>query len=177
MTATITSTIEFQLVDSVRCGIVGRLFIPSSCRGMGKVKGTLVYDSDRAGDRTCNHKSRTIEFIGTLQEYERCASAYGTSNLPACRVRTVDLLQQLRFGTRVIGLPELPVEPVVEPVVEPAANPEILDIPGEIKAVEVTLADYLAFSVKELKEIAHIRGIRVPLRAKKQELASIILAA
>jgi hypothetical protein len=92
------ASVEFQLINSTEFGIIGRIYIPAQCRGQGKVNGRLVYDSDkRFKDHTCNYGgSRTIEFIGTLAEYERCIKAYSLSNMAINKTRTYKLLRELR---------------------------------------------------------------------------------
>lgn len=116
------ASIEFQLISSVQYGIIGRIFIPAQCRGQGKVSGRLVYDSDvRVKDHKCNHGgSRTIEFIGTLAEYERCIKAYSLSNLAINKTRTYKLLRELRAAAnKPVFKPTVIADPwdgIVEPV-------------------------------------------------------------
>lgn len=88
--------IEFQLINDINHGIIARLFIPASKRGKnGSFKGRVVYDSDRAAVK-CNHKSRTIEFVATHDEYQRLFALYGAnSNIAANRVRTIRLLNTM----------------------------------------------------------------------------------
>lgn len=94
-------SIEFQLVEHKDFGIIGRIFIPAQCRGMGKVNGKLVYDSDLAQSEHKSNKgnSRTLEFIGTIVEYERCLKAFGGSNFRINRERTAKLLEKLKLET------------------------------------------------------------------------------
>lgn len=115
-------SIEFQLVEHKDFGIIGRVFIPVQCRGMGKVNGKLVYDSDLAQSEHKSNKggSRTIEFIGTVSEYEHCLKAFGGSNFRINRERTAKLFAELKLHW---------LEAVLHPVeVEIIPGSELLDL-------------------------------------------------
>lgn len=199
-TVATTAVIEFQLIENIHHGIVGRLYIPAACFGTGKVRGKKLYDSTYRGNRT-------IEFKGTVAEYQRCLKEYAGSNMGQNRWRTRQLLKQL-FNTSVAepemcpnpSLPEIVSEEEVKQAVaamtqrweeEEAANAHveeqadmaanalqpdvILDFPlGDIKAVEVTINDYLEMTVKQLRDLAKHRNIKVPSKAKKLELAEAL---
>lgn len=187
----IRAVAEFQLIEDRNNFILGRLFIPAGVHG--SVKGSLVRKMTWG-------KSTVIEFIPRdITEVERCYKQYAASNMAGNRVRTVGLLQQLRAGRPICPAqepaftPETIADPwdgeiqllaIATPVVEskvvcllpPAVEvEELCDFPiGEVKAVEVNIDDYLVFSVKDLKAIAKNRGIKVPSKIKKQQLAELL---
>lgn len=129
--ATATAQIEFQLVNSIHHGTIGRLYIPASLRGTGKVLGKLIYDSDRSS-RNCNYKSRTIEFIGSIAEYRRCLKEYASSNMAVNRVRTLNLMEQLTAEIKGQALPIVPVEAKQEDVCDSPTDREILNLQAHI---------------------------------------------
>lgn len=190
----IRAVAEFQLIEDRNNFILGRLFIPAGVHGC--VKGSLVRKMTWG-------KSTVIEFVPRdMAEVERCYKQYAASNMAGNRIRTVGLLQQLRAGRPICPVEEVVFTPVAiadpwDGVAQPAASttpvaesriiyllPPSVEVEersrfpmGEVKAVEVTLDDYLVFSVKDLKAIALNRGIKVPSKIKKQQLAELLFAA
>lgn len=126
-----TAQIEFQLVNSIHHGIMGRLYIPASLRGTGKVTGKLIYDSDHSSCN-CNYKSRTIEFIGSIAEYRRCLREYAASNMAVNRVRTLNLMERLTAEIKGQALEVAPIEPKQEDVCDSATDRELLNLQAHI---------------------------------------------
>lgn len=150
--------VEFQLINSIKHGIVGRLFIPAALRGKGAgvKKGTLVYDSANR-ETSCSitgyKQGRTIEFIAPLSEYERLFNLYATSNMAANRVRTAQMLRQLKYQQRVVA-------EVKAQAATTAAPMELLSCPKNID----TMKDH------ELRQFAWTLRISSPSKLTRDEL-------
>lgn len=173
---------EFQLIEDKHGFIIGRVFIPTGVKG--SVKGTLVRKMQWS-------KSTVIEFIPRdLAEVERCIKEYAASNIAFNRVRTINLLKQLRKGRPIQPVQQEETIALVEPLVmevshtvtEPEQSSEVTAIVpyippygGDIKEInEISMAEledgYEYMNLKELKAVATERGIKGVSKMKKAQL-------
>lgn len=155
--------IEFQLIEDKNHGIIGRIFIPASLRGKGKVRGVLIYDSNSA-HVNCNYgNSRVIEFLGTLAEYERCLKEYAPSNMPYNRMRTTRLINALRKAAAPSNAPSLSV------VKTPVQKKQV-----EVPVAKKTGAQLEAMKTSELRQYAWSLKIKINLAHTRDELLAAI---